>query len=231
MTNLQLPEGSVDSDGSVLDIQEVFPTIQGEGPLAGLRAVFIRLAGCNLQCPGCDTDYTSARKPWSLPDILSAVNDLAWGDGSLVVITGGEPFRQPIAPLVRLLRLVGYNIQIETNGTLYLPGFPYADVTIVCSPKAGRVAGALWPHITALKYVVETSDVSADDGLPLHALRHPCRPFVARPPEDWNGHVYVQPMDTGDADANARNMHECVRLCMKYGYRLGTQIHKIVGVP
>jgi len=59
--NQQKPEPRAKGDGSILDFHSMFFTIQGEGPFAGHRSIFVRLAGCNLQCPGCDTEYTQGR--------------------------------------------------------------------------------------------------------------------------------------------------------------------------
>ena len=127
-------------DGSSLEVQELFPTIQGEGPLAGHPAVFIRLGGCNLACAFCDTEFESYR-PW-------------------------EPLRQPISPLCDGLLAEGWRVQIETNGTLWRA--LDERVEIVCSPKApaGRYF-PLHPEIAARVGAVKCL-ISADEG-PYHA--------------------------------------------------------------
>src|SRR5574343_1826946 len=84
-----------------LEVHSIFSTIQGEGPFCGRPAVFVRLAGCNLQCPGCDTDYTQNRARLDYEIILSIIRDqlaLTASKANLIVVTGGEPFRQNIAP-------------------------------------------------------------------------------------------------------------------------------------
>ena len=63
-------------DGSILFVQEIFPTLQGEGPLAGVPAVFLRLGGCNLACSFCDTEFESF-KEWKLEDIIAEVKKLS----------------------------------------------------------------------------------------------------------------------------------------------------------
>lgn len=242
-SNTQTPEKRVTGDGTVIAVNSIFYTIQGEGPFAGTPAVFVRLAGCNLQCPGCDTEYTE-RKEMTLDEIDSAVGlapgpadpDKPWliaGCG-LVVITGGEPFRQPIGKLVRRLRELKYLVQIETNGTLYQPGFTsYFDdgVVIVCSPKTGNVHRELLPSIAAFKYVGRAGELAEDDGLPVRALGHTAHPRLYRPPADWKGEVYLQPMDEQDTGRNRLNREAVVRSCLKHGWRLCLQIHKEIGVP
>lgn len=233
--NEQAPEKRVTGDGVTLAVNSLFFTIQGEGPFAGRPAVFIRLAGCNLQCPMCDTQYT-ARDTFAVSELVDMVlthkhrmNDRV--DDLLVVITGGEPFRQPIGHLVASLVHECLPVQIETNGTLYQPG-PWASdrVTIVCSPKAGNVNLKLLPHVGAWKYVARAGDL-AHDGLPTVALEHPNAGGLFRPPLHHPAPIYLQPADEQDATANALNMREVVHSCLDHGYRLCLQIHKIVNVP
>ena len=212
-----------------VQVHSIFRTIQGEGPFTGRPAVFIRLAGCNLQCPGCDTDYTSNREsldPW---EIVDRVSHLA-SDGDLVVISGGEPFRQSIALLVRfLVQDIGMEVQIETNGTLYDPQFPYCLCTIVCAPKAGKVHKDLQRHISAYKYVLRHHDV-LEDGLPGHVLGHSAHPHVARPHEGYTGQVYLQPEDAKDPTINAANLAATIQSCMKHGHTFSLQVHKIINM-
>ncbi len=102
----------------------IFWTIQGEAHLRGFQMCFVRLAGCNLQCPGCDTDYTSTRRQMGPYEVLAEVNELwraeRWRRG-LVVITGGEPFRLELSGLFNVRCDAGYFVQVETNGTLPAP--------------------------------------------------------------------------------------------------------------
>lgn len=231
-----------------IEVKRIFYTIQGEGPYAGHPAVFIRLAGCNLACSFCDTDFAGMDDGakgtwlWSPQLILDCVKnhtDVIMPGGEhveritrLVVLTGGEPFRQNILPLVRLLNEADYHVQVETAGTLYpLPEpidpfdpkmDPFEDgemAEIVCSPKTPRIH----PRIRALdptyKYIVSKSNISRDDGLPIG---------VARP--DVESAVFVQPMDVKDEKRNADNVKTAVNVAMRFGYRLSLQVHKIVGV-
>lgn len=232
--NIQPIEKRRIGDGSVLDTHSIFYTIQGEGPYSGHPAVFIRLAGCNLQCPGCDTDYTSDRQNMAYQNIVHKANLLTpyrIGKGrKLVVITGGEPFRQNITPLVKYLMEYGFHVQIETNGTLPpSPDLP-DDVVIVCSPKTGRVSPDLQPRINAYKYVLAADAVHDADGLPTFALGHSASPRVARPHADFNGPVYLQPMDAQDLTTNQANLEAVKASCLKQGFMLQLQIHKLISV-
>lgn len=131
--------------GRALSVVEVFgPTWQGEGPNLGRRAMFVRLAGCNLHCAWCDTPYSW---DWTRHDRAQEVTSRTIGDLSdelaphlpstgLVVLTGGEPFVQTsgLAKLARHLLSDGWNVEVETNGTRSPRGMP-AGVTYNVSPK------------------------------------------------------------------------------------------------
>lgn len=229
--NTQPPQRIEYDPNGVLAVHHHFFTIQGEGPFAGTPAVFIRLHGCNLQCPGCDTDYTSRKQLMQPEEILETICAEGHGPGRLIVITGGEPFRQNIAPLARLLLDYGFRVQVETNGSFYLPEFPFKEATVVCSPKTGKIHPELAKRVHAYKYVLTEGEVDTD-GLPLAALFHTpgAAGRVARPPEGWEGPIYVQPMDEQDPEKNARNIRACVESVMKHGYTLCLQTHKIAGL-
>lgn len=210
---------AINGDGHILAIQEIFATFQGEGPFAGWPAVFIRLGGCNLACDFCDTEFESFYdKP--LENILQTVQALAGNVRKLVVITGGEPFRQPITPLCEALLAAGFNVQIETNGTLYRP-VPDA-VSIVCSPKnqgSGyhSIRKDLLQRVNAFKFIISAT--------------HPGYQDVAEVGQStFNIPVYVQPMDEYNAEKNQKNLHYTVELALKQGYRFSLQTHKIAGV-
>lgn len=230
--NLQPAEKRTENSGRFLSVNSIFHTIQGEGPFVGTPAVFVRLAGCNLQCPMCDTEYTS-RSEFDIHQIAMMVDSeiRASGPTDLIVITGGEPFRQHLTALVELLLSNGYRVQIETNGSFYEEGFPYGLVTIVCSPKTGTINRKLAPHVRAYKYVATSRSLATSiDGLPTHALEHPNAGGLARPPADSKAEIYLQPVDEKDPEANQRNLNAVVMSCLRYGHRLCLQVHKIIGV-
>jgi 7-carboxy-7-deazaguanine synthase len=110
-----------------LRVAELFgPTLQGEGPSVGQRALFVRLSGCNLDCSWCDTPYTwdwtrfdEAEQSYTAP-ITRVLGWVLAHDADLIVITGGEPLIQQrrLLPLVVALRNAGRRVEIETNGTI-----------------------------------------------------------------------------------------------------------------
>lgn len=232
--NVQPVEKLEAGDGRSLDVHSIFSTVQGEGPFVGHAALFIRLAGCNLQCPLCDTEYTQGRQRLSTAAILDTLLDLAPPGGyrPLIVITGGEPLRQPIEPLVSAL-LQGYRVQIETNGSLYQPlPFLAPNLTVVCSPKSGKLNAELLPYINYFKYVVKHDDVDVYDGLPTHALDHPVGKRVARPPEGFPRHkVFIQPVDIQDSMENEASLRAAMTSARNFGYTLCIQTHKLLQLP
>lgn len=201
-------------------VKEIFPTLQGEGVQAGRAAVFLRFAACNLWngreedraaaiCGFCDTDFTGGEK---FPDAETLAERVAglWplGGGSrLVVMTGGEPALQLDGVLVAALHDRGFQVAIETNGTLPLP----SGLDWICvSPKAGT-----------------TLAVTKGDELKL------IYPQIGAPPDAFEyldfTHFLLQPMDGPNRDINTR---EAIRHCLTHPrWRLSLQTHKIIGIP
>jgi 7-carboxy-7-deazaguanine synthase (Cx14CxxC type) len=209
-------------------VKEMFLTLQGEGLQAGMRAVFLRFAGCNLwsgreedrataDCRFCDTDFVGIDGDGggrfadanALADRVLALwnQGLADDRGSpLVVITGGEPMLQLDAPLVAALKARGFRIAIETNGTI-----PVIDgVDWICvSPKAGT--NVVQRSGDELKVVWPQPGLDVSDI------------------ESWDfRHWLVQPMD-GAAAAEARD--EAIRFVLAHPrWRLSLQTHKLLGL-
>ena len=211
-------------DGTSLLVKDIFKTLQGEGPHAGVPAVFIRLGGCNLACSFCDTEFEDYQQH-ALSEIVKTIENLSLNSRAirsinLVVITGGEPFRQPINNLCEALLFSGFAVQIETNGTLYreIP----KEVDIICSPKVSNnkylsVREDLLPKVTAFKFLI-SSNVEFYESVP--ELGH----------KEYNIPVFVQAMDEYDAKINAKNQQMAVDLAINNGYRLSYQIHKNLGI-
>lgn len=211
-------------DGKTLALKNIFPTLQGEGPYAGWPAIFVRLGGCNLTCHFCDTEFEDFEQV-ETAHIVDRVEQFAHNQGrrtaELVVITGGEPLRQPIALLCEALLEQDYLVQIETNGTLFRP-LPYG-IDIICSPKPSNgqyhsLREDLLERITALKFLISTHDKDYHDV-----------PEIGQ--AQFNTPVYVQPMDEYDEVKNRENVSRALQLSMERGYRLSLQTHKILNIP
>ena len=117
-----------------MHVNEIFYSLQGEGFLAGVPSVFVRLAGCPLRCRWCDTKYAwdeTAGDDYVIADIVKSIQQ--W-PCEFVVITGGEPMVGPdLSQLVRELKTVGKHITIETAGIAFIPDMPCGLMSI--SPK------------------------------------------------------------------------------------------------
>lgn len=210
--------------GDTLDIQEIFPTLQGEGPYTGQPSVFIRLGGCNLACDFCDTEFETY-KNFSLTEILDEVEKLAKNSvgkivRKLIVITGGEPLRQPIEKLCAELVKKDFLVQIETNGTLFreLP----KEVKIICSPKISnnkyhQIRSDLLARINAFKFIISQNQKNYSQ-------------IAEVEQEKFQTPIYIQPMDEYDEIKNQANLEFAKKLCDENGYFLSLQIHKILGI-
>lgn len=204
-------------DGNVLQVQEIFPTVQGEGPRTGEPAVFIRLGGCNLACSFCDTEFESF-SAMPIDEIVDAVEDYHdLEPRRLVVITGGEPLRQNIVPLCEMLLEEGFQPQIETNGTLWrdLP----QGVEVVCSPKApngayGTIRPDVLQHAVALKFIISKSKAPYD-----------------RVPKGLEGYpLWLQPMDEYDPAKNQQNLDYTLELAQAHNAKVSLQTHKLFAI-
>ncbi len=210
--------------GENLDMVEIFPTLQGEGPYAGHPAVFVRLGGCNLACDFCDTQFDNYQN-LSLENILLEVEKLSKNSvgeivRKLIVITGGEPLRQPIERLCEELIARNFLVQIETNGTLFrdLP----KEVKIICSPKISNgkyhaIRSDLLSRVSAFKFIISKDSSNYFN-------------IAEVGQEKFNIPVYVQPMDEYDEVKNRANLKHAQKLCDENGYFLSLQIHKILRI-
>jgi 7-carboxy-7-deazaguanine synthase (Cx14CxxC type) len=189
-------------------VKEIFKTLQGEGAQAGRPAVFCRFAGCNLACSFCDTDFTGGDAFASTDALVDAI-ERTWGvlvEHRFVVLTGGEPLLQVDPPLVEALHARGFEIAIETNGTLEAP----AGIDWLCvSPKS--IDGLRLQRGDELKLVYP------QDGVPPEAFTHlPFRRFS------------LQPMD---GPALAENTARTIAYCLAHPqWQLSLQTHKVLGI-
>ena len=206
--------------GFYLKVHSIFDTIQGEGPYAGTPSVFIRFAGCNLACNFCDTEFDEYNE-MHITSIISTVQSLSQNYQKLVVITGGEPFRQPISLLCKELIKAGFKVQIETNGLLYreIP----KEVKVVCSPKPStsgykKIREDLLAHVIAIKFLIS-------------AINEEYQSVADVGQTSKNIKVYVQPMDEYDETKNLANVALATKIAKEYGVVLSLQLHKILGIP
>jgi 7-carboxy-7-deazaguanine synthase (Cx14CxxC type) len=210
-------------------VKEIYYTLQGEGYHTGRPAVFLRFAGCNLWsgreedradavCRFCDTDFFGTDGPNGGrygPSDLSRTVEKLWSAGvqdrqanrRFVVCTGGEPLLQLDAPLIAALHSEGFEIAVETNGTLVPP----PDLDWICvSPKAHA------------ELVVDRAD----------ELKLVYPQPGAEPERYADGdfsHFYLQPMDGDEIRANTA---AAIEYCLHYPrWKLSLQTHKLLGIP
>ena len=207
-----------------LSVNEVYESIQGEGLLAGMPSLFIRLQGCNLRCPWCDQPEALDFKEGTLSteELLEKVRRSPFRHA---VVTGGEPFAHGGLPyLIELLLEEGFSVQIETNGTLWIPEVEKfaPDLHITCSPKG--VAG-FFVHPKILEYARELKFVVDGELTPDTLLRKEFEPFLRK------GKVVLQP--EGNKERFFRKALSIQReLASKgFGVRVLPQIHKLLGLP
>ncbi len=133
---------------------ELYKSVQGESSFAGLPCIFVRLAGCNLRCAWCDSEYTfTGGKPFTEDEIVAQIEALA--PCKLIEFTGGEPMLQAreLLPLMRRLLDSGYTLMIETSGERPLSEVPKAvhKIVDVKCPGAGAAANSFrMENLTAL---------------------------------------------------------------------------------
>jgi 7-carboxy-7-deazaguanine synthase (Cx14CxxC type) len=212
-------------------VKEIFYTLQGEGSQAGRAAVFCRFAGCNLWsgreidrseavCKFCDTDFVGTDgvgggKFESAESLARAIDntwtgDSAWTDDSdmkFVVITGGEPLLQLDSKLVNAIKARGFEIAIETNGTIAAP--PGID-WICVSPKAGSQLVQKSGQELKLVYPQLKAQPCAFEHLQFE-------------------NFFLQPMDGPDRD---KNTQLAVKYCLENPrWRVSLQTHKLMGIP
>jgi 7-carboxy-7-deazaguanine synthase len=207
-------------------VKEVFLTLQGEGVHSGRRAVFLRFTGCNLWsgreqdrmasiCQFCDTDFVGTDGVgggrFDNANTLAAHAAECWGTASLdqryIVITGGEPMLQLDSALIDALHREGFEIGVESNGTIAAPD----GIDWLCiSPKAGSEVVQRHGNELKLVWPQDFEDVAAF--------------------EDWGfDHWLIQPKDDVQRDANLAASLALVMERPKW--RLTTQTHKAIGLP
>jgi 7-carboxy-7-deazaguanine synthase len=207
-------------------VKEIFYTLQGEGAQAGRPAVFCRFAGCNLWtgreedrataiCKFCDTDFFgvdgSGGGKFESASALAGAVASAWPSGSaggkrFVVCTGGEPLLQLDPALIEALHAHGFEIAVETNGTIAAPqGLDW----ICMSPKAGTELAQISGDELKLVYPQQATDPSRFESLDFKFF-------------------FLQPMDGPEQH---RNTGLALQYCLEHPqWRLSLQTHKLLGI-
>lgn len=189
-----------------VQLAEIFYSVQGEGTWTGTPAVFVRLAGCNLACTFCDTDY-ALKFVAGIADVVAQVR-AEGGDCPMVILTGGEPLAQAVTPaLIDALRADGRRVHVESNGTIdvALPN----DVWLTVSPKE-RLHPAMAQRANEAKLIVD-----------------------GRVPDEWVSKfpettpIVLQP--EGNKPANIALAVDAAKR-EPARYRLSLQTHKYIGV-
>lgn len=211
-------------------VKEMFYTLQGEGTHAGRPAVFCRFAGCNLWtgreadraqaiCRFCDTDFVGTDglgggKFTTAQDLAAAVAGFWPGKAGkpFVVLTGGEPLLQVDSALIDALHAQGFEIAVETNGTLDAP----AGLDWICvSPKAGSTLVQTTGH--ELKVVMPQAGFDEATLLGFESMNF--------------GQMRVQPLDSADPQARVQAAQWAVQWCLDHPrWMLSVQTHKTLGI-
>lgn len=211
-------------------VKETFYTLQGEGAHTGRAAVFLRFAGCNLWsglerdrhkavCQFCDTDFVGTngegggkfREAAALAAHVKSIweNGASAGGVPYVVCTGGEPLMQLDEPLIEALHAAGFEIAIESNGTLPAP----ASIDWICiSPKANAPLAQKTGNELKLVYPQEAPEAQPE-----------CFETL-----DFE-HFFLQPRDDGPGVSHVAAVAD---YCLKNPkWRLSLQTHKLTGLP
>ena len=212
-------------------VKEIYYTLQGEGAQTGRAAVFCRFAGCNLwsgreqdraeaTCNFCDTDFVgtdgSGGGKFARAEDVARACRATWrgnsgmppfGTNPFVVLTGGEPMLQVDEQLIRALHRTGFEIAIETNGTMAVP----RSIDWICvSPKAGAPLVQRSGDELKLIYPQEALDPREIEALDF-------------------AHFLLQPMDEGPKSAS--HLRAAIDYCQAHPkWRLSLQTHKLLGL-
>ena len=147
----------------MLRVTEIFHSIQGESSHAGRPCIFVRLAGCNLRCRWCDSEYTfTGGERMSIDNVVERVRGYGC---DLVEVTGGEPLAQPEAfALIERLCQEGFEVLVETSGSIDIaPADRRAKIILdVKCPGSGEVEKNYWPNLDRLRPHDEIKFVIAD---------------------------------------------------------------------
>lgn len=191
-----------------MKINEVFYSLQGEGARAGCPTIFVRLAGCNLSCSYCDTEFESGSE-MSSQLLLDKIKQYP---SKWITWTGGEPTLQLDGGVINYFKNHGYKQAIETNGGCPVPhGLDWVTV----SPKfAEHVVAKNHNFVNELRYPWHVGKLSVPS------------------PQVPSDHRYLSPIVESDEQKTQENLRHCILLVKQNpDWRLSIQTHKLVNIP
>ena len=192
----------------IYKVNEIFYSLQGEGTFVGVSAIFVRLAGCSMCCPWCDTKY--AQKTNFLISAKEILKKLSSFNCKLVILTGGEPCEQNLQPLLKLLHNKKYKVHLETNGSILIDTKLIDWCTI--SPKY-YVDEKMLKKCNAIKFIVDKSTTYEE----LKSLQVLLSKKTLQ---------YLQPKDN-----KKENIKQCLKLIEQHQeFRLSVQLHKLLKI-
>ncbi|MDM7860012.1 7-carboxy-7-deazaguanine synthase QueE [Alteromonas sp. ASW11-36] len=221
----------------MLKINEIFETIQGEGVFTGVPSIFVRLQGCPVGCPWCDTQHTwevedennipvrdmmaksTDTAMWSamsVSDIFSTLEDCGY-TAKHVVITGGEPCMYDLNELTTALNQDGYSTQIETSGTFPIQCSMATWVTV--SPKINMPGG--------LEILASAMQRANEIKHPIAMQKHidELEQLLAEKPAQPDTQIALQPISQ-----KPRATELAIKTCIDRNWRLSLQTHKYLGI-
>ena len=198
-------------------VNDIFYSLQGEGRNTGRAAVFVRFSGCNLRCSFCDTDFSAFRE-MTADEIIREISGYP---ARFVVLTGGEPTLQVTDVFVDQLHQAGFEVAIETNGTLPVPeNIDWVTVSPKKSPFPTSPLGEeyIGRQPDEIKVIFDGKTDPED--------------YLSSPQGGIRRGLYLQPCDVGDPQKNKEITDACVEYIKLHPqWRLSLQTHKLVGFP
>lgn len=218
-------------------INEVFESIQGEGSFTGVPSIFVRLQGCPVGCPWCDTKHTwtlDSQLERSASVVMAEVGESeSWFNQSVeqllnlfaehkyqakhVVITGGEPCMYDLIPLSSRLITLGYSVQIETSGTYEILSHENTWVTVspkVNMPGGKKVLASAMQRANEIKHPIAMEKHIEELDETLKLISGTVLPVI-----------YLQPISQ-----QKRATELAIKVCIERNWRLSLQTHKFIGI-
>jgi 7-carboxy-7-deazaguanine synthase len=195
-------------------IAEIFETIQGEATFTGTPAVFIRLQGCDVGCPWCDTKYSWPQEAATATLSVSAIIERVLAYQSIhTVITGGEPCQYDLMPLISALRAELRFVQVETSGTYPIAIEKESGIWITVSPKINMKK----------PFIMESIEKADEIKFPVGKLKDIDNLLTLK---ITNKLTWLQPLSLNDSATKI-----CMETAIRYGFKVSFQVHRLIGIP